>query len=63
MFVTDCTSAQQLSLEGFETFFLQVGLKFLFAALIIGLIFAEELFIKQPKSHQRRNVLGLKTYN
>jgi hypothetical protein len=63
MFITDCTGAQLWSLEGFETYFLQVGFKFLFAASLIGLIFARELFKKQPQSHQRRNVLGLKIYN
>jgi hypothetical protein len=39
MFITDCTGAQQWSLEGFETYFLQVGFKSLFAASVIGLIF------------------------
>jgi hypothetical protein len=50
-------------LEGFETYFLQVGFKFLFAVLIAGLFFAVTLLKKQQQSHQRRSILGLKIFN
>lgn len=60
LLVTDRFGAQQLNLDGFETYFLQVSFKSLLAALPIALLLIYEMRRKQQSTHWRKSVLNLR---